>query len=71
LLIGRTKEYQSAMEDQKRLNDVLQMELTELKAHTESSLNVSTCFFIFSLPTTNIKFVQGHLTGFKGIFFAY
>ncbi|KAM0857577.1 hypothetical protein ACQ4PT_048383 [Festuca glaucescens] len=35
----RTKEYQSAMEDQKRLNDVLQMELTELKANTESSLN--------------------------------
>ncbi|VAH92285.1 unnamed protein product [Triticum turgidum subsp. durum] len=36
----RTREYQTAMEDQKRLNDDLQMELTELKAHTESSLNV-------------------------------
>lgn len=41
----RTKEYQSAMEDQKRLNDVLQMELTELKAHTESSLNVILKFY--------------------------
>ncbi|KAM0855638.1 hypothetical protein ACQ4PT_049642 [Festuca glaucescens] len=41
----RTKEYQSAMEDQKRLNDVLQMELTELKANTESSLNVILKFY--------------------------
>lgn len=41
----RTKEYQSAMEDQKQLNDVLQMELAELKAHTESSINVILKFY--------------------------
>ncbi|XP_048571098.1 uncharacterized protein LOC125551793 isoform X3 [Triticum urartu] len=41
----RTREYQTAMEDQKRLNDDLQMELTELKAHTESSLNVIKKFY--------------------------
>uniref|UniRef100_A0A453HTE4 Uncharacterized protein n=1 Tax=Aegilops tauschii subsp. strangulata TaxID=200361 RepID=A0A453HTE4_AEGTS len=41
----RTREYQTAMEDQKRLNDALQMELTELKAHTESSLNVIKKFY--------------------------
>ncbi|VAI04621.1 uncharacterized protein [Triticum aestivum] len=41
----RTREYQTAMEDQKRLNDALQMELTELKAHTESSLNVVKKFY--------------------------
>ncbi|CAM0874192.1 unnamed protein product [Alopecurus aequalis] len=41
----RTRECQSALEDQKRLNDILQMELTELKAHTESSLNVILKFY--------------------------
>lgn len=41
----RTKGYQSAMEDQKQLNDVLQMELAELKAHTESSINVILKFY--------------------------
>nr|BAJ94675.1 predicted protein [Hordeum vulgare subsp. vulgare] len=41
----RMREYQTAMEDQKRLNDALQMELTELKAHTESSLNVIKKFY--------------------------
>jgi len=41
----RTREYQSAMEEQKRLNDALQMELIELKAHTESSLNVILKFY--------------------------
>lgn len=34
-------EYQSAIDEQKHLNDDLQRELTELKAHTELSLKVS------------------------------
>ncbi|KAK3150161.1 hypothetical protein QOZ80_3AG0229570 [Eleusine coracana subsp. coracana] len=41
----RTREYQSAIDDQKRLNDGLQRELTELKAHTESFLKVVLKFY--------------------------
>ncbi|TVU00888.1 hypothetical protein EJB05_53666 [Eragrostis curvula] len=41
----RTREYQSAIDDQKRLNDRLQKELTELKAQTESSLKVVLKFY--------------------------
>ncbi|CAL4923347.1 unnamed protein product [Urochloa decumbens] len=41
----RKKEYQSAIDDQKRLNDDLQRKLTELKAQTESSLKVILKFY--------------------------
>lgn len=41
----RAREYQSAIDDQKHLNDDLQRELTELKAHTESSLKVILKFY--------------------------
>ncbi|RLN40581.1 paramyosin isoform X1 [Panicum miliaceum] len=37
----RKREYQSAIDDQKHLNDDLQRKLTELKAQTESSLKAS------------------------------
>jgi DNA repair exonuclease SbcCD ATPase subunit len=41
----RKREYQSAIDDQKHLNDDLQRKLTELKAQTESSLKVILKFY--------------------------
>ncbi|XP_039785530.1 paramyosin-like isoform X4 [Panicum virgatum] len=41
----RTREYQSAIDDQKHLNDDLQRKLTELKAETESSMKVILKFY--------------------------
>ncbi|CAN6300418.1 unnamed protein product [Urochloa humidicola] len=41
----RKGEYQSAIDDQKHLNDDLQRKLTELKAQTESSLKVISKFY--------------------------
>jgi hypothetical protein len=35
------RQYQSAIDEQKHVNDDMQRELTELKAHTELSLKVS------------------------------
>ncbi|KAF8698411.1 hypothetical protein HU200_035150 [Digitaria exilis] len=42
---GRTREHQSAIDDQKHLNDDLQRKLAELKAQTESSLKVILKFY--------------------------
>ncbi|KAG2539916.1 paramyosin-like isoform X3 [Panicum virgatum] len=41
----RKREYQSAIDDQKHLNDDLQRKLTELKSQTESSLKVILKFY--------------------------
>ncbi|XP_040377795.1 uncharacterized protein LOC102705609 isoform X2 [Oryza brachyantha] len=41
----RTKEYQSSIDDQKRLNDALQMELMGLKEQTQSSSKVIEKFY--------------------------
>ncbi|KAL5217233.1 hypothetical protein ABZP36_017917 [Zizania latifolia] len=41
----RTREYQCAIDDQKRLNDAMQMELMELKAQTEYSMQVIHKFY--------------------------
>ncbi|XP_035818679.1 centromere-associated protein E isoform X3 [Zea mays] len=41
----RMREYQSEIDEQKHLNDDLQRELTELKAHTELSLKVILKFY--------------------------
>ncbi|XP_021304120.1 myosin heavy chain, muscle isoform X3 [Sorghum bicolor] len=41
----RMREYQSAIDEQKYINDDLQRELTELKAHTELSLKVILKFY--------------------------
>lgn len=41
----RMREYQSAIDEQKHVNDDMQRELTELKAHTELSLKVILKFY--------------------------
>lgn len=48
------REYQSAIDEQKHLNDDLQKELTELKARTELSLKVSNFLLIANMKSWNL-----------------